>query len=467
MSLWRTTVLCTSLVCSCAVAQEQVRQAEPITLRQAVEYALTHYPAVRAALEKKNAAAARVGLSRTAYLPTANALWQGNRATHNNTFGLLFPQPVIPSISGPVLPDTSSDAAWGSAAGVLVGWEPFDFGYRRAGVNAARADERTASAESELSRLGVATAAAERFIALAAAQQQVRIAAADVKRRESFSQVVHTLVTNELKPGADASRADAELAAAKIAWIRARTAERIETAGLADLLGVPPSEVKIDGTELLQNLPSEPTAKNVQDHPTAIAESGRLEAATARQQLADRSYYPHFLFQSALSGRGTGNNVDGTVEGGTAGLDMQRENWAVGLTATFNVLDIFAQHQRQKIAGADQRAEQAKYKQTLLDLNAQAEEARATFEGAIEIAQATPEELAAAQQGEAQARARYQAGLTSVLEVADAQSLLVRAESEDNVARLNAWHAIFGVAAAQGDLSPVLSRLATSATGGH
>lgn len=460
-------MLCAAVMCCCAAAQEQVKQTEPITLRQAVEYALAHYPAVRAALEKKNSAAAAVELSRTAYLPSASVLWQGNRATHNNTFGLLLPQPVIPSISGPVLPDTSNDSAWGSAAGVIVGWEPFDFGYRRAGVNAARADERTATAESDLSRLGVATAAAERFLALASAQQQVRIAAADVERRESFAKVVHVLVTNELKPGADASRADAELAAARIAWIKARTAQRIDTAALADMLGTSPADVKIDFSDLVEHLPSELTQENIQNHPTATAENARVQAATARLQLAERSYYPHLVFQSALSGRGTGNNPDGSVEGGTTGLDLQRENWAVGVTATFNVLDIFAQRQRQKIASADQRAEAAKYKQTLLDLNAQSEEARATFEGAVEIARATPDELAAAQQGEAQARARYNAGLTSVLEVADAQSLLVRAESEDIVAKLNAWRAIFGVAAAQGDLMPVLSRLAPSATGGH
>ncbi len=454
-----------AVLCS-ALAQGQGKPSEPITLRGAVEYALAHYPAVRAALEKKNAAAAAVGLSRTAYLPTASMLWQGNRATRNNIFGLLLPQSVIPSISGPVLPEANNDSVWGSGAGVLVGWEPFDFGYRRAGVDVARANERTATAELDLSKLGVASAAAERFIALASAQQGVRTAAADVERRESFAKVVHVLVTNELKPGADASRADAELAAARIALVRAQTAERINRAGLADLLGLFPAEVKIDSTELLQRPPSAITQQDIQNHPAASAENDRVQAAAAQLHLAERSYYPHFQLQSAVSGRGTGANVDGTVAGGTTGLDLQRENWAVGLTATFNVLDIFAQRERKKIAGANQRAEEATYKQTLQDLNAQSEEAQATFEGAVTIAQATPAELAAAQQGEAQARARYEAGLTSVLEVADAQSLLVRAEGEDNLAKLNTWRAAFGFAVAQGDLRPVLDSLAP-ATGGH
>ena len=51
------------------------------------------------------------------------------------------------------------------------------------------------------------------------------------------------------------------------------------------------------------------------------------------------------------------------------------------------------------------------------------------------VAANTPVQLAAAQQSEAQARARYQAGLASIVEVADAQSLLAQAEVQDQLAR--------------------------------
>ena len=40
------------------------------------------------------------------------------------------------------------------------------------------------------------------------------------------------------------------------------------------------------------------------------------------------------------------------------------------------------------------------------------------------VAQNTPIQLAAAQQSEAQARARYDAGLAGIIEVAEAQNLL-------------------------------------------
>jgi multidrug efflux pump subunit AcrA (membrane-fusion protein) len=102
----------------------------PLTLDQAVDFALANYPAVRASMERALASKEGVSLSRTTYLPRTDLLWQSNRATRNNIFGLYLPQAVVPPISGPVLSSTSDRGVWGSMAGILLSWEPFDFGYR-------------------------------------------------------------------------------------------------------------------------------------------------------------------------------------------------------------------------------------------------------------------------------------------------------------------------------------------------
>jgi outer membrane protein TolC len=57
---------------------------------------------------------------------------------------------------------------------------------------------------------------------------------------------------------------------------------------------------------------------------------------------------------------------------------------------------------------------------------------------------------------EAQSRARYDAGLATILEVADAQRLLLEAEVGDALARLAIWRARVSEAAARGDLSELL-----------
>src|SRR5437868_5647332 len=128
-------------------------QAETFTLDQAIRYAADHYPSVRAAVEQTAASGAGISIARSAYLPRLDALWQSNRATANNIFGQVLPQSVIPALSGPVLADASAQSVWGSAAGALFSWEPFDFGLRRSAVAGAEAALARARAGEAVTRL--------------------------------------------------------------------------------------------------------------------------------------------------------------------------------------------------------------------------------------------------------------------------------------------------------------------------
>jgi outer membrane protein len=452
-----------------SVAQTSVKLPEtPLTLDQAVDFALANYPAVRASMERALASKEGVSLSRTAYLPRTDLLWQSNRATRNNTFGLLLPQSVIPPISGPVLSSTSDRGVWGSAAGVLVSWEPFDFGYRGATVDVARAQQQRANAELSLTRLDVAGAAGDAFLQLAAAQQQVKSAQADVDRRQVLATSVHALVKEELRPGADASRADAELAVAKIHLIRAQEVERESEATFAELLGISGSKVAINADSLLASPPTSYAAEaTLTNHPAAQVLNSTLFEAKAREKALSKSGYPRFNLQGSFSGRGSGANPDGTFGTGTDGLGLMRQNWAAGLTATFSVMDLPALHFKRQMEQANEQVQQSEYNRTLQELSAQSERAKAAYESALLINQNTPIELDAARLGETQATARFKAALAPIVEVADAQRLLMQAEIDDNVARLSVWRALLGEALAQGDLAPFLELARKRAVGGQ
>lgn len=454
---------------SISLAQTSVKPPEsPLTLDQAVDFALAHYPAVRASLERAVASRAGVSLSRTAYLPRTDLLWQSNRATRNNIFGLLLPQPVIPAISGPVLASTSDRGVWGSAAGILLSWEPFDFGYRGAVVDVAKTAQERANAELSLTKLDVAAAVGDAFLRLAAAQQQVRAAQADVDRRQVLATSVHALVKEELRPGADASRADAESAAAKIQLIRAQQAERESEVNFAELLGVSGSNVAINADPLLASLPSSYTPRGaVAEHPAAQFANSAIFETKAREKVLNKSYFPRFNFQGSFFGRGSGANPDGTFGTGTDGLDLMRQNWAIGLTATFSVLDFPALHFKKQVEVSTERAQKAEYDRTMEKLTADIERAKAAYDSAVLISQNTPIELEAARSGESQATARYKASLAPIVDVAEAQRLLLQAEIEDTLARLTVWRTMLGQALAQGDLQPFLELARQRATGGE
>lgn len=452
-----------------SLAQTSVKPPEgPLTLDRAIDFALVNYPAVRASMERALAAKEGVSLSRTAYLPHTDLLWQSNRATRNNIFGLLLPQSVIPPISGPVLPGTSDRGVWGSAGGVLVSWEPFDFGYRGANVDVAKAAQGLANAQLSLTKLDVAGAVGDAFLRLAAAQQQVKAAQADVDRRQVLATSVHALVQQELRPGADGSRVDAELAAAKIQLIRAQEVERESEATFAELLGISGAKVAINADSLLAS-PAAPytPASALAHHPAALIVNSTLFETQAREKVLSKSYYPHFNLQGSFSGRGSGANPDGTFGTGTDGLGLMRQNWAVGLTATFSVLDFPSLHFKKQIQESNERAERAEYDRTIQKLTADVERAKAAYDSAVLISQNTPVELEAARLGETQASARYKAALAPIVEVAEAQHLLLQAEIDDNLARLSVWRAMLGEALAEGDLQPFLELARKRAAGGQ
>ena len=448
-------------------AQSEPQKTKVFTLEEAVEFALKNYPAVRASLERVRAAQAGVGVARTSYLPRTDLLWQSNRATDNNITGLTIPNSVIAPITGPVPLSPSNRSAWGSASGLLFSWEPLDFGYRGARVDAARAAQNRAAAEASLTRLDVSVGTVNAYLTLLAAEQTVRAAQADLDRRETFAKSVHVLVDNQLRAGADASRADAELARARVNLARAQQQAAISRAQLADILGIADQVVEVRESVLVGAPPaSAPAAASVALNPFAQVQHARVQEEQSLVHALDRSYYPKLYLQSVVMGRGSGVDATGKFLGGTEGLGPDRANWAAGLSVTFPVFDIFSIKSKKAVETANERAEEARYDQALQDLTGQLRKAQASLDGARKVAENTPLELDAARTTETQERARYQAGLATLVDVADSQSFLVQAEIDDVLARLAVWQNLASVAAAQGDLDPFLQSLHDAAHGG-
>src|SRR5712671_5274010 len=75
-----------------ATGSAQSTAAGPLSVNDAVQLALKNYPRIIENRARANAADAGVALARTSYLPRLDMVWQENRATHNNVFGLLLPQ---------------------------------------------------------------------------------------------------------------------------------------------------------------------------------------------------------------------------------------------------------------------------------------------------------------------------------------------------------------------------------------
>lgn len=436
-----------------------VMGAAPLTIEQAVQQSVEKYAAVRVSAEQATGAAAAIKLARTAYLPHVDASAQLNRATRNNIFGMLLPPSPFPGISGPVLNTNSLTNVWGSAVGVTVSWEPFDFGARPAAVDAADVARKRAEAAVARTRFEVATAAADAFLTILAAEQTVVAAKAAVARVGVLEQVVASLVKSGLRSGVDAERTKAEKAAAETQVIQAEQAVALSKAALGQLLAARPGDVAAETGHLLA-LPPAPdnAAQSVKEHPAVREQSLVIEESLARRKILDRTWYPRFQLQGAMYARGSGAFSDGMTGGAAAGLGPNIQNWGLGMAVTFPVLEQPGLKARKEIESARERTERARYDQMVQDLTGRLDKAQAALEAAQRITRQTPVQSEAARAAELQALARYKAGLGTLVDVADAQRALTQAEIDNSLAILTTWRALLAKAAAEGDLEPFLRR---------
>jgi outer membrane protein TolC len=438
------------------------------TFPSAVNYALEHYPAVRASLEQVSAAHANVSFARTQYLPQLNGVYQISRATQNQVDGIWLPTPITPSVEGPISP-SSGRSFWGSQAAALFSWEPLDFGLRSARVGQARSGEDKSQADLALTELQVATAVGNYFLLTMANQQAIVAAQANVDRWQTFNKSIHVLVDNQLRPGVDVSRADAELARARIQLYQAQQAARVALDTLASLMGMAGSEIQLDGGHLL-DLPQTTSLVEtlVSSHPLARDQMASVRQVQAEEKILERNDYPRLLVQAEGLARGSEVPNNGSIAGNWNGAAPARGNWVTGITILFpDVFGFKARSTQEQISKANERTQQAHYDQTIQDLTGQIRAARDQLKGAELMAQETPTELAAARQSETQSRTRYQSGLTTIVEVAESENLLAQAEMDDALARLNVWRGLFGVAYAHGNLQGFLLVLQGSTSGGN
>jgi len=463
-------LLVAALAFCSACAAEPPQTATPpksLTVQQAVAYALAHYPAVQAAIQKYVAAREGVGLAKTSYLPSLNMIYQDARTTRNAVAGVLLPNSVIPNPSGTVI-TPSSQTFWQSGAGILLSDEPFDFGYRRAELRLAESTEKRTQEQVVLTRLDVAASVADASLLVLAANQQVQASQADVDRRTVFAKSVHALVDAHLRPGADASRVDAELAEARTRLVEAQEALQVNSAVFAQVLGVAGSHVDVVAGPFLRAPAQEnwvtPPATS---HPAAQIGQERIEESQLRIQALTRSYFPHFLVQAVTTARGTGTASSGKPLGGTSGLwPDTADNWAAGASVTFQGLGFLSIRDQKKIEEANRSQQQALYDQTVQNVTGQTAQAEAVLDAARKVAENTPVELKASEDSETQAVARFKAGLGTIVDVAEAQQLLLQAQIDDSLATLNIWRALARLAAAQGDLQPFID-LANRAESGR
>ncbi len=443
-------------------AIEKLAPQGPLTLSDAIKFAEKNYPSIKRSMAQMEAGRLNVTVQKyNEYLPDSLYQWQEIMASHNKLTQIIFGSPVFPANPGPGQEADTMRPYFYSGQGFSLDWAPLDFGLHKARIDLSKKQYGQASSAYDVTRLDVQIAAANAYFDVIEAVQEVRATEENVRSFDQFRTIVQAHVNAKLKPGADLALAEAQLANARNQNIRAQLNLETAKAGLSNALGVAGTDVDVleRGIATVMERRNLQSAEPFYDQvPILKAAQAALLTAKAQRRVLNKEYFPILHFLGGVQTRGSNQNVRGSPQSANFyGLVPPRPNYQVALIVNWNFLDWFRLRAEKKVQ--DQRiiAQQEEYNIVLQNLKTEDARSRARVRAAIAIAENMPVQVAAAETAAEQARTRYDVGLSSVAQVAEANQVLAQSRMQEAIAKVAVWRALLAVAAVHGDLRALMA----------
>lgn len=204
-----------------ASAMAQANQS--LTLRQAEQIALQNHPQIQAAVNMASASEAQVTQARSAYYPTIYGSLTGVEAENNSRIG-------AGALNNPVIYDRYAN-------GLTVSQLVTDFGRTHELVKSSNLHAQAQQENVVTTRADVLLQVDQSFFTVLKAQAVLAVAQETVKARQLVSDQVTELEKNKIKSGLDVSFANVDLAEAQLLLIQADNDLEASFADLSDALG--------------------------------------------------------------------------------------------------------------------------------------------------------------------------------------------------------------------------------------
>jgi outer membrane protein TolC len=400
----------------------------------AIEYAREHQPRVRAARARLEAQRSQARVPGAQWLPSAGATAQLFAATANNTTGTYVSPGVvdIPRIggtrgvsSGTFQPYASTIAAAGANQ------ELYDFGRIAAQTAAADALTDVARERARAVDLDVTFDVEEAYFAVWVAKSIVKASEEAYERSRVHRDLAQRGVEAGLRSPIELTRAQADLARLDIGRIRAHGGLSAAQTTLAAAVGV--DDAALDVVDPPREPPDLPALQRAFKQAAAadprLREAlSQLRAAEARTRAIDAELRPSFSLTATLSARAGGAPPSGN--GQAAKLDgwaPNVPNWDVGVVFSWPLFDAVT-NARVDAARSDELARSAELDVVRHDQIATIRLAYAAVVVARTALPGLQRSVEAALANYAQADARFQAGMGTSVELADAEGVRTDAE---------------------------------------
>ena len=383
--------------------------SQELSLQDAQNIALKNHPRIQAATQLARAASAQVTEVRSAYYPQAVGSLTGTQAENESRIAAGF-------LNSPSIYDKF-------ATGVAVSQLVTDFGRTHELSKSSNYNAQAQQASIVTSRADVLLGVNMAYFGVLRAQAVLRVAEETVKDRQLVSDQVTQMAKANLKSGLDVSFANVDLSRSQLLLVNAQNEVQSSYAQMTNSLGFHDQRTYQLKDEPMPGAPPpdvEPlVAEALQNRPEIVSQGLDVKSAQSYATAERDLWFP-------------------TIEGlGVAGLIPYRESPLSSryAAAAFNVnVPIF----NGRLFNAEHKEAVARYaaqSQYLRDLEDRiAQDVRTAWLNVISAYQrvsVTEKLLMEAQQAFDLAQARYKLGLSSIIELSQAQLNLTQAQIDN------------------------------------
>lgn len=402
-------------------------QAPPkLTLQEAVAIAVKNHPQIQGAQNEANFAHEQIIINRAAYYPTLNGDITGSQGNDLSRIG-----------AGEL---SASRLFNRFGAGAVVNQLVTDSGRTPNLVASARFQAQAATQNLQATRYDVVLQVNRAYFDVLHAQAVIKTAQQTIEARQTLSDQVTELAKNNLKSQLDVSFADVNVSEAKLLLIRAQEARDAAVAELGRALG---SDQPANYQLVEEALPTGPPA--TPDDLIAQAVGNRPELASLR--FSRDSAYKFFeaekdLRRPTVSIEAVGGFIPFINTPATAPIPAEYEAIAANVSIPVFNGHLFSARREAAHQRAMESDQRLRSEQQII-----ARDVRVAYGGAITAFQridVTAQFLRQAALALDLARGRYQLGLSSIVELTQAELNLTQAEIENLSAKYD-YHSQYAV----------------------
>jgi outer membrane protein TolC len=449
------------LSCSCFIALSLSGIAQQRTIRIKELLSLVQsQPQVKASAQQSQAAQYNVRMARNSLMPEVTAGYQAGYATYNNITGMSYPGLFLP-ISGPPSAGNTYDPVPGTALTALVKWNPLTFGQRQAAVEKAAAQYKLAGSYYNEALFRQQYLAISTYLDAVYLQKLLLSYQSNIERTQAGLQQSLILAQQGLRPGIDTTQFQSVLAQARMDLMTARRQYYAQVTELSRLANLPgkPDEILLADTSLINQFPSgADTTANFAAHPSFQYYQTKKEVSEATLKEAGRAWRPKLDLWANAYARGSGVDAAGNINKAD-GWSLSRKNYGAGIQLSFPILQFSQVNLQKKQSRLLLKSDEAQLDQVKLNLQKQQETAQFNYDQNLLIARQALIQSQAARYAFDGLKLSYESGLVDFTRLMQGQYELLKAETGEAGAFLQAWHALLELAAANGNLNVFTDKL--------